>query len=93
MRIDELGVGDEDESVRICAVFLEWQSALSVHLAVQIQPTQFSQLSQSQLFNALLKTARSPQYNNPHQVIINTLTSVNKLLKLHLPLFSAFCLS
>ena len=93
MRIYELRVGDEDESVGVCAGFLELR--LVLHNLVDItrdRRTQSSHLSQLQLSTALLKIPLSPQYRTTHHSNTSPFTSVKSRLKLQFPLRNSFLL-
>lgn len=90
MRIDQLRVGDEKKSVRVCAGFLcHSKSSIASHSRTKTHHTQFSHRSQLQLSTALLNTPRSPQHSTTHHTTTNTFTSVNSLLKLQSPLLIA----
>lgn len=91
MRIYELRVGDEDESVGVCAGLLETWSDLRILVDIaRYKRTQFSHWSQLQLSTALLKTPLSPQYRTTHHNSTSPFTSVKSRLKLQLPLRSSF---
>jgi hypothetical protein len=90
MRVYELRVGDEEESVGVCASFLYMESVLHVLLRIlDFVYTQSSHLSQWQLPTAPLNTPLSPQYSTTHHSSTSAFTSVNSRLKLHRPLVSA----
>jgi hypothetical protein len=91
MGIYKLGVGDEDESMGVCAGFLDARLASRILVGiVKYRRTQSSHLSQLQLSTALLKTPLSPQYRTTHHSSTRPFTSVKRRLKLQLPRRSSF---
>lgn len=95
MRVYELRIGNEDESVGVCVAFLQVISIQKTGnpLAAGLR-THFSQFSQRHSSTAFRIALRSPKYTATHQTTTNTLTALSSRRKLQSPLLTAaHCLS
>jgi hypothetical protein len=91
MWINELGVRNEDESMRIGAAFLHTVSPTVLRARSDLKkPTQFSHFSHRQSSTLSRIADRSPLYTTTNQTTHSTLTKLIQPLQFQLPLLIPF---